>query len=383
MRILVNTGPSHGLYFPVVPMAWALRAAGHDVLVAGTEGLGPLVSGSGLPFVAVPGPYHTSEAMITDRAGQRLVPPDDEAGVLEHMGRGFARLAARTHDGLSDVVRRWRPDLVLSDVHAYGAGLVAREHGVPWVEHSIGLGYRHRPVMDKWGAEELAPELERAGLAGLPQADLTLDVCPPSLRAEEAATVQPLRYAPYDAPGTLPEWVLREPERPRLLLSMGTVWPAIGGAPLLGRLVAALASLDVDIVAAVDDQYLEQLGPLPPQVVGAGWMPLGSVLPGCDVVVHHGGGGLTMAALRAGLPQLQVRYLITAEQFDSGRRLAELGVGRQAVSEELDLDAVVESTTALLRDSGYRERAGKVRDEIAAMPPATDVVAVIEALAGA
>lgn len=382
MRILVNTGPSHGLYFPVVPMAWALRAAGHDVLVAATDGLRPLVHQSGLPFVPVPGPYHTSEAMITDRSGERLAPPEDEAGVLEHMGRGFGRLAAHTVEGLSRTARRWRPDVILGDVHSYGAGLVARELGVPWIEHSIGLGYRHRPVMDKWGAEELAPELERAGLDALPQAELTLDTCPLSLRAEQSASVQPLRYVPYDAPGTLPDWVFDERTRPRVLVSMGTVWPAIGGVPVLKSLATALSDLDVDLVAAVADDYVEELGSLPANVIGAGWMPLGSVLPVCDVVVHHGGGGLTMAALRAGLPQLQVRHLITAEMYDSGRRLAELGVGRQAVSERLDLDSVVESVRLMLHDADYRERTGRIRDEIAAMPAATEVVPVIEALAG-
>ena len=34
MRVLITSAPMHGHLFPLVPLAWALRAAGHEVLVA-------------------------------------------------------------------------------------------------------------------------------------------------------------------------------------------------------------------------------------------------------------------------------------------------------------------------------------------------------------
>lgn len=34
MRVLVTSCPNYGHLFPMVPLAWALRNAGHDVLAA-------------------------------------------------------------------------------------------------------------------------------------------------------------------------------------------------------------------------------------------------------------------------------------------------------------------------------------------------------------
>ena len=34
MRILFTTAPLSGHYFPLVPLAWACRSIGHEVLVA-------------------------------------------------------------------------------------------------------------------------------------------------------------------------------------------------------------------------------------------------------------------------------------------------------------------------------------------------------------
>ena len=55
MRVLVVSAPGVGHVFPMVPLTWALRAAGHDVLVA-TSSDGLAVAEAGLPVVdALPG----------------------------------------------------------------------------------------------------------------------------------------------------------------------------------------------------------------------------------------------------------------------------------------------------------------------------------------
>lgn len=47
MRLLFTTAPLRGHLFPLVPLAWAARAAGHEVLVATTEAFAPVVLGAG------------------------------------------------------------------------------------------------------------------------------------------------------------------------------------------------------------------------------------------------------------------------------------------------------------------------------------------------
>jgi UDP:flavonoid glycosyltransferase YjiC (YdhE family) len=76
MKILVTTGPAHPLYFPIVPLAWALRVAGHEVLVAAPESFHQTVQGSGLPMVPVCGPLDMGQVMGKDRAGNPVRVPD-------------------------------------------------------------------------------------------------------------------------------------------------------------------------------------------------------------------------------------------------------------------------------------------------------------------
>jgi UDP:flavonoid glycosyltransferase YjiC (YdhE family) len=56
MRILFSTFPGLGHFFPLVPLAWAARTAGHEVLVATTSRALEACGQAGLPAVeAAPG----------------------------------------------------------------------------------------------------------------------------------------------------------------------------------------------------------------------------------------------------------------------------------------------------------------------------------------
>ncbi len=366
-------------------MAWALRAAGHEVLVAAPETIADVVKGSGLPFMPTYGTMHMREVMMHDRQGNMITLATQEAGMLEQAGRGFGRLAARTLPGLLDVIGKWRPDLILSEPHTYAAGIAAQLTGLPWVEHGVGLGYFRG--MDSWGASELTPELAAAGLAGLGEPDLVLEPCPPSLlpadQASQASPVTPLRYVQYDPPTTVPSWVFTPHDKPRVLLTLGTVAPAAGGSAVLRSLVNTLPKLGLEILVAVANDVVPQLGPLPDAVLAAGFLPLASVIPTCDLMVHHCGGGSTMAAILAGLPQLLVPQPIVAEQYDSARRVTAYGSARQLVTQPIDPDAVVENCAALLSDIRYRDKARELRAEIAAMPSPMGLVPLIEKTAAA
>ena len=377
MRILVGTSPSFGLYFPVVPVAWALRSAGHDVLVASTENMAETVNGSGLPFVPSHGPLPMKDIMLFDRAGEPIVLPDTEDELLAHTGRAFGRLAARTLDGVLELTESWKPDVIVGEPHSYAVAAAAAVHGIPFVEHGIGLGYLD--VIDECGVREFAPELSRLGLDGLPKPDMILDTCPPGVHSGDAAsTRQPLGYVPFSTPGTVPSWVFDKRERPRLLLTLGTV-PIPNRVELFGALLRMLSELDVELVLAVEDEVVEQLAPLPDSVLAAGWISLDSVLPACDLIVHHCGAGTVMAALRSGLPQVLIPH--TVEQFDSARRLDSYGAARHIPLEELAPERVTEAVRTLLDDPSYRERARELRDELAGLPSPGQVVPAIEALA--
>ena len=48
MRIVLTTSALEGHFFPMVPLAWALRAAGHEVLVNAPANFTPTITSTGL-----------------------------------------------------------------------------------------------------------------------------------------------------------------------------------------------------------------------------------------------------------------------------------------------------------------------------------------------
>ena len=97
MRVLVVTWGWRSHLYPLVPLAWALRAAGHDVVVAGPPDLVDVITGAGLPAVPV-GRLLDFAAVaagqvgpISDDHGVEGLPPTITAG-------GVAFLTGQTKD---------------------------------------------------------------------------------------------------------------------------------------------------------------------------------------------------------------------------------------------------------------------------------------------
>lgn len=383
MRVLVSTGPSYGLFFPLVPLAWALRAAGHEVVCVSPEGHARAVASAGLNFIPTYGPLTMREVMLTDRAGRPITLAATEPDLLEQVGRGFGRLAARTLPGVDDAIAQFRPDVVVADPHAYSALVSATTHGIPCVRHGVGMGYD--PVIDRWGADELSPELDARGLAGLPGPTVDLEPCPAPVRAPHAgshtgqAERAEIRYVPFEAPTTLPAWLTAPHDRPRVLLTLGTVAPQGRGIPLFRELLAALPKLGVELVVAVDEKALPSLSPLPDAVVAAGWLPLATAVGSCDLVVHHAGGGTTMAGIKAGVPQLLLPQALP-EQYDSARRLVAHGSALQLTSTTIAPQEIIDAAARLLDEPAFAARARELATAVAEMPSPAQLVSHVESL---
>jgi UDP:flavonoid glycosyltransferase YjiC (YdhE family) len=110
------------------------------------------------------------------------------------------------------------------------------------------------------------------------------------------------------------------------------------------------------------------------------FVPQDRVLPLLDLVVHHGGTGNLLGALRHGLPALVLPQ--GADQFVNAARLVEVGAGRALEGDALTVAAVAEAVAAMLpSDSVERRRARELESEIATMPAPSDVVPLLEELA--
>ncbi|WP_399930806.1 nucleotide disphospho-sugar-binding domain-containing protein [Streptomyces kanamyceticus] len=383
MRVLFTTAPLPGHFYPLVPLAWALRAAGHEVLLAAPESFADTVIEAGLPVAASASPVGFAEFMLHDREGRRLEPPRDPLARRRASGRAWGRLAARTLEGTLRLAEEWRPDLIVSEPMEYAGQLTAAKCGIPWVEPGLNFAGFHGPDgPDGPAEEELAPERAALGLAGLPEPALLLDICPPSMRGTAPRHGTPMQHVPYNGPDIRPAWPPRPPGTPRVCLTLGSMLPTHGKLDFPGRMaemMTALTGLGAEVVVAVDEQVARGWEPLPDGVVAAGRFPLDRALTDCDVLISHGGPGSVFAALVHGVPQLCLPQ--TSDQFENAALVEQHGLGLRLTPEDASTEAVLSRTEALLRDDSHRLAARAVAAEIALLPAPADIVPVLEKVA--
>ena len=380
MRVLFTCVALPGHLFPLVPLAWAYRALGHDVLVATSENFVPTVLRAGLPATAC-GPA----AGVGDLAAAGVVDPISERGSAHRStaqryahGLAFGGIAKRNLPGIRSIVDSWRPDLVISERAEFAAPVAAVARGIPRVELHWGVAplVEYLPAV----AEVLATELAPLGLTAPPAPDAVLDPWPPSMRLAHAAGHLTMRHVPYNGDALVPDWLLRPGDRPRVCLTLGTVLPHLGPdgvADIVLPLLDRLADLGCELLVAVDDRVAATWPALPDAVRFAGRLPLSHVLAACDVSINHGGQGTALTGVGAGCPQLLLPQF--DDQFDNADAVVRAGAGIRLPAGEITPDAVARACVRLLEVPGYRRAAAAVSAELAALPAATDV---IEYLAG-
>jgi UDP:flavonoid glycosyltransferase YjiC (YdhE family) len=322
MRVLFASLASVGHTYPLVPLASAVRDAGHEVHFATGEAMHAPLTAHGLR------PFRPADAF------SEIYPED-----------------------LTPELARLRPDLVIAGWGVPGAIVAAHRAGIASLWHGSGRLFPEGIGFDLPTAIAEAP--------GRPH----LDICPPSLQDRDflaTADRVPLRALPYADPGPAgPPW---DGPRPVVYLTLGTVF---GTAELMSAAIAALSGLAGSVLVAAGPVPPDQLGEVPGNVVVRRWFAQAHVLPYVDVVVHHGGSGTTLGALAAGVPQLVLPQ--GADQFANADALVAAGAALCLRPGEVSATAVAEQAQALLRDDRFRDASRTVADEIAGMPAPAEV----------
>jgi UDP:flavonoid glycosyltransferase YjiC (YdhE family) len=322
MRVVFASLGSVGHTYPLIPLAIAARAAGHEVHFAAGENVHPPL------------------------AANRLRPfrPADS----------FYEIYA---EDLEPELARLQPDLVIHEWGVPGAAIAAHRAGIPGIWHGFG-----RLFPEGIGLESPTTNV---GAPGRPH----FDVCPPSLQDKEFVATQDrieLRPVPYSEPAALPARVSRHTSRPLIYLTFGT---AFGTPELLTMAIEGLARLDARVVVAAGRVRPDQLGDVPDNVTVHPWVAQATLLPHVDVVVHHGGSGTTLGALTVGAPQLLLPQ--GADQFANADAVNAAGAGLLLLPAELSADAIAEHTGKLFPHhgrAGHRDAARSIAEEIARMP---------------
>lgn len=374
MKILFITGGSPATVFALAPLATACRLAGHETFMATIDDLMPAVSGVGLPAVPVTDKPIT-HFIKTERDGSPSQVPADPEGEMRHTGRWFARMGVAMMPALRALAVGWRPDVVVGGSMSYAAPLLALELGVPYVRHA--WDGTDLDVIDIGANSELRAELEALGVAALPEPDLFVDICPPSLRPGDRP-VQLMRWVPGNLQRKLEPWMYRRGHRQRVCVTAGSRVGTVQNVDFLRALAKAVAGLGVEMVVAAPDQVAAELsGDLDVRV---GWVPLDVVAPTLDLVVHHAGGVTSMTALNAGVPQLLLPK--GANFTTAAQRIADQGAARVLLPGEDSPEDIADACAAILGNPSYQDGARKLSAEIASLPTAAEVVDVLAALPG-
>lgn len=371
---------------PMLPVAGALRGAGHQVLVAASESLTGQVRAAGLDTASLS--YETPTfARLRDalrESGPDALPvevwPRPDAAFWARIATRFAGNARGVLPEYLELARDWAPDLVMCDPMEAAGRMVAGAVGVPVVLYRWGADVT-AGAFEQRLAELLEPDCRELGLAGLPVPDLVIDPCPAALQLPGVPPGRRVRYIPSNGAGALPEWARTEPRYPRICVTLGTKVPELGLHRLLRWLVAGIAGLPgVEVALSVPAPPPAEYAAIADRVIGVGPAPTGLIVDRCAVVVHHGGGGTGLTAAVHGVPQLVLPQF--ADQFAWGELVATSGIGLvlDTFEAQRDPERIRDALATLVSGPAHRAAAQRLAAEMRQTPPPASLIPELASL---
>ncbi|MGW2257225.1 activator-dependent family glycosyltransferase [Streptomyces sp. NPDC001780] len=425
MRVLFATYSETTHFHAMVPLAWALAAAGHEVRVASQPALTEVITRTGLTAVPV-GTDHTlwriSDRFLTRRfaevnpmAHQRIrgvdLPPfarseeSAESTGWEYLRSGYEDILRSWYKIINDPLtedlvgfaRQWRPDLVIWEPTTHGGPIAAEAVGAAhgrllWsldifartrqkflrLRERQPPGQRQDPLGEWVGdqADAYGVEFSETLITG----QFTLDQYPAPLRLDTDVHHVPMRYVPYNGTSVIPRWLREPPARPRVCLTLGLFsTDRFGGYPIsVQDVLDSVADLDIELVGTLAEVERRKLVRVPDNARLVEFVPLQALAPTCAAAIHHGGFGTTNTVAAAAVPQL-----VISEQHDTpmlGRRLRAYGAGLTEFYTDITGERVRAHLVRLLEEPSFATAAAALREDMLGMPTPRELVPVLQKL---
>ncbi|KAA0940343.1 glycosyltransferase [Streptomyces apricus] len=377
MRILFSATPAYGHLLPLLPLERAARRAGHTTAFLTHPSLASLVEPA--PVVAAGATLEATLAEFQRRTGKDATTDMSPATAGEFFGGTRVDLGA---DEALAAARAFAPDLVVAETADFLGPLVASALGVRWASHGVGIALE-APLAEAMRSTAVARAAERGIALTLPFA--SVDPWPACLQRDGwepppgHVTIRPEAHgSEADVPEAASEW--RAPSfpgrehLPRVLVTLGTV---IDDSDALVKIVASLTGLDVNVVVALPPSAEGETLPVEGDGVRVtGFVPMGLLLQGVDVVVSSGGAGTVLSALGAGLPM--VIWPLGLDKPLNAERTAALGAA-EVIGAADEAGAAV---ARVLERASHRTAAQDAAMHIAAMNPAEEVLNLLTGVTG-
>ncbi|HXI59370.1 MAG TPA: glycosyltransferase [Polyangia bacterium] len=395
MRVLLSSTRGAGHLQPLLPYAQALRAHGHQVLVAAPAEVGETLRDAKLEHAPFGHPGDETLAPIWARFRQV---PADEINViaLRDIFAGVNATAALPK--LTETIDAWRPDLVVRESAEFAAAVAAERAGVPQARvavHMVSFEDMFPPLI----AEPMDNLRRGVGLppdgAAFLRTEPVFSAFPASLDdppAPDAGAPMPVPFrvgTPDEAPASqarttpvaTPLWAAAGDSRPLVYVTFGTIAASSPGFRAIYRTALdAIAGLPVRALLTTG-RGLDggTLGTIPANVHVEEWVPQRDVLARAAALICHAGSGTVRGALAAGVPMVAVPLF--ADQPHNARRVAAVGAGIALPAP--DAAGLRAALQRVLAEADYGRGARRIADEIAALPSIDAAVAALVAIASA
>ncbi|MDT0268066.1 DUF1205 domain-containing protein [Streptomyces sp. DSM 44915] len=416
MRILLAIFDADTHFYNTVNLAWAFRAAGHEVYVAGPPQMERHVVASGLPHV----PIGLEQDMMAD---VRTYPYDQLAHGTkwdireedpEVLNAEFARRALGVwysdyslgymgHEeavrDIADFARSWKPDVVLWDTISLVGQVASQVANALSVRILFGRDQFVRMAnviadAGEWDdydnpmSKLLTKRLELVGEEYDPRlmfGDVTIDSNPSFSYDAWDLRRQRMRYLPYNGPSVVPDWLKVPAERPRVAFTIGLSlrqvdddrFTLVSATVKLPELMEALGEVDAEVVATLDEDQITRVATIPDNVRIVGFVPLAPLLTTCSAIVHHGGAGTRNNAFVRGVPQVISPSWAWDEDFVA-RNAQRLGAGIMVDPDNLKPADVRDSVNRILSDDSFAKNAAVIQEEMLSYPTPAEVVRNLE-----
>lgn len=408
MRIVCTTFGSSGDVFPMLGLAVALRARGHEVILATSPYYAHMACELGIPFEPL-----GTEAQFRDSMRH----PD-----LWHPRRSFAHLfrtlelAREQHYALFSRLVAQGPFAAVANVLCFSALTASERFGFPlitshvqplviwsdkrppklpglfgprWLKSAmVRLGEKMfvdsvaLPTLNQWRETLNLPAIGRL-TSWWHSRDGLLCMFPEWFAPAQTDWPQPHEQTDF------PLWNFQNERKMSVdvirFLNDGD--PPIvftpGSANLQAKKffsTAVEACVRLNRRAILLTEFEEHLpSSLPSSVRRFSYVPLDLLLPRCSAIVHHGGIGTSSQGMLAGLPQLIMP--MAYDQFDNAERLRDLGIGRAVPVSRFEPSHVARALTRLLTDPAIGPKCKAIAGRMARTDGLQQSAAAVEQLA--